>query len=82
MHFEQNSFFLIGTYGVVHKAKNKSTEELVALKRIRLGNEDEGVPSTALREITLLKELVHPNIVWLVFFFLLTVFFNFALFVV
>ncbi|CAG2166681.1 unnamed protein product [Oppiella nova] len=52
-----------GTYGVVYKAKNKKTNELVALKKIRLENEDEGVPSTAIREITLLKELMHPNVV-------------------
>jgi len=52
-----------GTYGVVYKAKNKETGEIVALKRIRLDSEDEGVPCTAIREISLLKELKHPNIV-------------------
>ncbi|GBG25550.1 Cyclin-dependent kinase 1 [Hondaea fermentalgiana] len=52
-----------GTYGVVYKAKHRSSGELVALKKIRLEVEDEGVPSTALREISLLKELEHPNIV-------------------
>lgn len=30
-----------GTYGVVHKAKNKETNEIVALKRILLDDEDE-----------------------------------------
>ncbi|XP_004364894.1 protein serine/threonine kinase [Capsaspora owczarzaki ATCC 30864] len=44
-----------GTYG--------ETGEIVALKSIRLDNEDEGVPCTAIREISLLKELKHPNIV-------------------
>jgi serine/threonine protein kinase len=52
-----------GTYGVVYKAKDKTTGEHVALKKIRLEGEDEGVPSTALREISLLKELQHPNVV-------------------
>ncbi|XP_006897710.1 PREDICTED: cyclin-dependent kinase 2 isoform X3 [Elephantulus edwardii] len=52
-----------GTYGVVYKAKNKLTGEVVALKKIRLDTETEGVPSTAIREISLLKELNHPNIV-------------------
>jgi serine/threonine protein kinase len=33
------------------------------LQRIRLEMEDEGIPSTALREISLLRELRHPNIV-------------------
>lgn len=54
-----------GTYGVVYKAKCKKSGKLVALKKIRLENEDEGVPSTAIREITLLKELTHPNVVCL-----------------
>ncbi|CAM9396076.1 unnamed protein product [Chrysoparadoxa australica] len=52
-----------GTYGVVYKARDKVTDEIVALKRIRLEVEDEGIPSTALREISLLRELQHPNIV-------------------
>jgi serine/threonine protein kinase len=54
-----------GTYGVVYKAKDLSNGNMVALKKIRLEVEDEGVPSTALREISLLKELDHPNIVQL-----------------
>jgi len=52
-----------GTYGVVYKAKDNVTNAIVALKKIRLEAEDEGVPSTAIREISLLKELQHPNIV-------------------
>ena len=54
-----------GTYGVVYKAKDKVTNEIIALKKIRLEAEDEGVPSTAIREISLLRELQHPNIVGL-----------------
>jgi len=52
-----------GTYGIVYKAKDKKTGELLALKKIRLEAEDEGIPSTAIREISLLKQLQHPNIV-------------------
>ena len=52
-----------GTYGVVYKARNRTTDNVVALKRIRLEQEEEGVPSTAIREISLLKELKHDNIV-------------------
>jgi len=51
-----------GTYGVVYKAKDKD-ENLYALKKIRLQAEEEGIPSTAIREISLLKELQHRNIV-------------------
>mmetsp|Transcript_22198 Transcript_22198/g.44483 ORF Transcript_22198/g.44483 Transcript_22198/m.44483 type:complete len:299 (+) Transcript_22198:87-983(+) len=52
-----------GTYGIVYKARDRVTGEIVALKKIRLEAEDEGIPSTAIREISLLKELQHPNIV-------------------
>ncbi|XP_065348288.1 cyclin-dependent kinase 1-like [Cloeon dipterum] len=52
-----------GTYGVVYKGKNKLTNEIVALKKIRSEGDDEGLPATAIREISLLKELCHPYIV-------------------
>lgn len=54
-----------GTYGVVYKARDLTTKDqrVVALKKIRLEAEDEGVPSTAIREISLLKEMNDPNIV-------------------
>ena len=45
------------------QGKNRKTGEIVAMKKIRLESEEEGVPSTAIREVSLLKELQHPNIV-------------------
>ncbi|XP_061394073.1 cyclin-dependent kinase 1 [Musca vetustissima] len=54
-----------GTYGVVYKGRNRLTGQIVAMKKIRLESDDEGIPSTAIREISLLKELKHPNIVCL-----------------
>jgi len=52
-----------GNYGVVYKARDVVSGEIVAMKKIRLEREDEGVPGTAIREISLLRELSHPNIV-------------------
>ncbi|KAK0423353.1 hypothetical protein QR680_008099 [Steinernema hermaphroditum] len=52
-----------GTYGVVYKGCNRFTKEMVAMKKIRLENEEEGVPSTTIREMSMLRELRHPNIV-------------------
>ena len=54
-----------GTYGQVYKARNKETGEIVALKRVRMDNEREGFPITAIREIKILKILNHKNIVCL-----------------
>ncbi|OMJ93521.1 hypothetical protein SteCoe_3497 [Stentor coeruleus] len=54
-----------GTYGVVYKSRDKQTGDTIALKKIRLEADDEGVPSTAIREISLLKSLQHPNVVQL-----------------
>ncbi len=49
----------------MYKAKDHESGEIVALKVVRLDEDDEGVPSAALREICLLKELKHRNIVCL-----------------
>ena len=48
---------------MVYKARDRVTNQTIALKKIRLEQEDEGVPSTAIREISLLKEMHHGNIV-------------------
>uniref|UniRef100_A0A1A7X6Z9 Cyclin-dependent kinase 12 n=1 Tax=Iconisemion striatum TaxID=60296 RepID=A0A1A7X6Z9_9TELE len=52
-----------GTYGQVYKAKDKDTGELVALKKVRLDNEKEGFPITAIREIKILRQLKHRSVV-------------------
>ncbi|GJQ80306.1 hypothetical protein Trydic_g12190 [Trypoxylus dichotomus] len=52
-----------GTYGQVYKAKDVQADQLVALKKVRLENEKEGFPITAVREIKILRQLNHKNIV-------------------
>ncbi|CAK9435436.1 uncharacterized protein LODBEIA_P01630 [Lodderomyces beijingensis] len=51
-----------GTFGVVHKARDKKTGQLVAMKQILYHSVKEGFPITALREITILKQLHHANV--------------------
>ncbi|OIW19788.1 hypothetical protein TanjilG_24434 [Lupinus angustifolius] len=46
-----------GTYGKVYKAKEKATGQVVALKKTRLEMDEEGIPPTALREVSLLQLL-------------------------
>jgi hypothetical protein len=47
----------------VYLANDKQTGEEVALKKIRMDNEKEGFPITAIREIKLLKNLDHENVI-------------------
>jgi cell division cycle 2-like protein len=55
---------LPGTYGVVYKAKDKKTGEIVALKKVKMEKEREGFPMTSLREINILLSFDrHPSIV-------------------
>jgi len=55
-----------GTYGKVRKARCRQSGEFRALKQMKLGSREDGVPSTAIREIAILKELNHENIVRLI----------------
>jgi serine/threonine protein kinase len=52
-----------GSYAVVYKARNRETDEVIALKKLRFGFDEQGLPSSTLREISLLKDLKHANIV-------------------
>ncbi|KHJ42311.1 hypothetical protein D918_07650 [Trichuris suis] len=53
-----------GTYATVYKGRSRLTDALVALKEIRL-EQEEGAPCTAIREVSLLRELRHANVVTL-----------------
>ncbi|XP_042010262.1 cyclin-dependent kinase G-2-like isoform X1 [Salvia splendens] len=52
-----------GTYGVVFRAKDKKTGEIVALKKVKMEKEREGFPLTSLREINILLSFDYPSIV-------------------
>ncbi|WKA09193.1 hypothetical protein VitviT2T_026864 [Vitis vinifera] len=53
-----------GTYGKVYRARERATGKIVALKKTRLHEDDEGVPPTTLREVSLLRMLSRdPHVV-------------------
>ncbi|KAH9794235.1 hypothetical protein WN944_011350 [Citrus x changshan-huyou] len=52
-----------GGYGEVYKCRNTVTGQKVAIKMMTIQTEQEGVPSYIIREVSLLKELEHENIV-------------------
>ena len=54
-----------GTYGVVLKARHKESGQIVAIKKFKESDEAEEVRKTALREVRILKQLRHDNIVGL-----------------
>lgn len=55
-----------GSFGIVYKARCKLNNKTVAMKKVRIEDRDYGVPPSTIREVTLLKELDHKNIVRLV----------------
>ena len=52
-----------GSYGVVYRARDKETGDIVALKKLKLEEEKHGFPITALREINALMVCKHENVV-------------------
>ena len=52
-----------GSYGLVSRAKNSRTGQIVALKKLKMDYANDGFPVTGLREIQTLKSCQHPNIV-------------------
>jgi cell division cycle 2-like protein len=54
-----------GAYGWVSRAKDSITGRVVALKRLKMDNAQDGIPVTGLREIQTLMDCEHPNIVTL-----------------
>uniref|UniRef100_A0A1B0ANU1 cyclin-dependent kinase n=1 Tax=Glossina palpalis gambiensis TaxID=67801 RepID=A0A1B0ANU1_9MUSC len=52
-----------GSYGIVYKCRDRETGQLVAVKRFVESEDDPAIRKIALREIRLLKNLKHPNLV-------------------
>ena len=69
LRYEKIDFLGEGQFATVYKARDKQTERIVAVKKIKLGSRAEakdGINRTALREIKLLQEIKHKNIIELV----------------
>ncbi len=52
-----------GTYGVVYRARDLKSNKIVALKRVRMEEEKDGLPISSIREINILLSIRHKNIV-------------------
>ena len=52
-----------GTYGTVYRAMARSSGREVALKKLRVDSWSEGVPATAMREVSVLKDIDHDCVV-------------------
>jgi len=63
--FEKLNDIEEGAYGWVSRAKDSITGKVVALKRLKMDNAQDGIPVTGLREIQTLMDCAHPNIVTL-----------------
>uniref|UniRef100_A0A7S0WV87 cyclin-dependent kinase n=1 Tax=Chlamydomonas leiostraca TaxID=1034604 RepID=A0A7S0WV87_9CHLO len=55
-----------GSYGVVYKARNRETNEVLAIKKLKHTSDESGLPDSTIREICVLRELRHENVVQLV----------------
>ena len=64
-NFEKLNHIEEGSYGWVSRAKETATGEIVALKKLKMDNANEGFPVTGLREIQTLMASRHTNIVTL-----------------
>ncbi|KAL8895073.1 MAG: hypothetical protein Q9207_008310 [Kuettlingeria erythrocarpa] len=62
-NFEKLNHIEEGSYGWVSRAKETATGEIVALKKLKMDNANDGFPVTGLREIQTLMASKHPNIV-------------------
>ncbi|MDI1485970.1 MAG: hypothetical protein OHK93_004159 [Ramalina farinacea] len=62
-NFEKLNHIEEGSYGWVSRAKDINTGDVVALKKLKMDNSNDGFPVTGLREIQTLMASRHENIV-------------------
>lgn len=62
-NYERLNHIEEGSYGVVFRAREKATGDIVALKKLKMDKERNGFPITSLREIRSLMEASHENVV-------------------
>lgn len=67
--YERHGTIGEGAYGVVYKCRNKETGARVAIKKFVESEDDPVIKKIAIREIRMLKQLKHPNLVSLIEFF-------------
>ena len=51
-----------GTYGIVYKGIEIATQKFVAMKRMKIDQEEDGIRPTTLREMSIMKSVSHPNV--------------------
>ena len=54
-----------GTYGIVYRARDTKSDKIVALKKVRMDKEKDGMPVSSLREISIMMACEHENVVQL-----------------
>ena len=52
-----------GCYGNVYKGIDKTTSQQIAIKKIKAPMEEDGIPTEILREIVILRNIEHPNVI-------------------
>jgi len=62
-HYKICNKLASGTYGTVYRAIDRKSKQLVALKKIKMDQSRDGFPITSLRELSLLQECAHVNVV-------------------
>ena len=63
LQYEQLEIIGRGSFGEVYKCRDREKNTFVSKKRILFRYQDDGVPGSVIREVALLKELDHPNII-------------------